>query len=119
MSGVEATVADSSMTFSRHTHDQFGIGLMERGGHRSSSGRGTVEAWPGDVITVNSGEVHDGAPIDSAPRAWRMLYLEPAVIADAAEDIGESPGWAICSTWPGRPCANGEGWHPLDHARSL
>ena len=89
MSGVEATVADSSMTFSRHTHDQFGIGLMERGGHRSSSGRGIVEAWPGDVITVNPGEVHDGAPIGSVPRAWRMLYLEPAVIADAAEDVGE------------------------------
>ncbi|WP_375781517.1 AraC family ligand binding domain-containing protein [Roseococcus suduntuyensis] len=29
----------------------------------SSSGRGPVEAGPGDVITVNPGEVHDGAPI--------------------------------------------------------
>lgn len=57
------------------------MGVIARGGHRSWSGIGTVEAGPGDVITVNPGELHDGAPLGGAPRAWRMLYLDPALVA--------------------------------------
>ncbi|MDD4885573.1 MAG: AraC family transcriptional regulator [Thiomonas sp.] len=87
--GVEAVVADSAIVFGRHTHELFGVGLMDRGGHKSASGRGTVEAWPGDVITVNPGEVHDGAPIGSTGRSWRMLYFEPSIIVEAAKDITE------------------------------
>lgn len=89
MDGVEAVFADSRHTFARHTHDAYGIGLVERGAQTSASGRGTVEAAAGDTITVNPGEVHDGAPIGDAPRAWRMLYLQPAVVAAAAGDIFE------------------------------
>ena len=93
MIGVEAISADSSATFGKHTHDQFGVGLMDRGGHQSASGRGTVQAWAGDVITVNPGEVHDGAPIGSAGRSWRMFYFEPSVIAEVAQDItGQASG---------------------------
>lgn len=44
-------------------HDQFGIGLVERGAQKSLSGRGMVEAEAGHVITVNPGEVHDGIPL--------------------------------------------------------
>lgn len=62
------------------------IGLIERGAHRSASGRGTVEAATGDLITVNPGEVHDGVPIGGG-RAWRMLYFDPALIADAARGL--------------------------------
>lgn len=87
LSGVEVVAADSAHVFARHTHETFGIGLVERGAQRSLSGRGTVEAGAGDIITVNPGEVHDGAPIGEAGRAWRMLYVDPAVIADAVADI--------------------------------
>ena len=87
MAGVDAISADSAVGFGRHTHDQFGIGLIDRGGHKSSSGRGQVQAWSGDVITVNPGEVHDGAPIDQTGRSWRMLYFEPSIITEVARDI--------------------------------
>ncbi|UDF31126.1 UNVERIFIED_ORG: AraC family transcriptional regulator [Roseateles sp. XES5] len=87
--GIEAVFADSRHAFARHTHDAYGIGVVERGAQRSASGRGQVEAAAGDTITVNPGEVHDGAPIGDAPRAWRMLYLQPTVVAAAAEDIFE------------------------------
>ena len=93
MRGVDAIVADSAIAFCRHTHDQFGIGLMDRGGQKSSSGRGIVEAGPGDIITVNPAEVHDGAPIGSTGRSWRMLYIEPSLIAEAATDITGSATW--------------------------
>jgi AraC-like DNA-binding protein len=76
----------SERAFGRHHHDEYGMGVMEAGGHRSASGRGQVEAFPGDLITVNPGEVHDGHPIGGAARRWRMLYVAPSVIADAWSD---------------------------------
>jgi AraC-like DNA-binding protein len=87
--GVEAVEADTAHSFGRHTHDQFGIGVIIRGAQKSASGRGPVEAGPGDMITVNPGEVHDGHPIDGERRSWRMLYFDPSVIAQAVSDIGE------------------------------
>jgi AraC-like DNA-binding protein len=88
--GIEAVVADSSHTFARHSHDTYGIGMIERGAQTSASGRGRVEAKAGNTITVNPGEVHDGVPFGDAPRAWRMLYLRPEIVATAAQDIFES-----------------------------
>ncbi len=45
-----------------------------------------VESLPGDVITVNADEVHDGLPKDGCIRQWRMLYIEPAVVRAIADD---------------------------------
>lgn len=87
--GAVAVAADSGHRFGRHFHDEFGIGVIDRGAQGSASGRGPVEAGPGDIITVNPGEVHDGAPIGDAGRAWRMLYLTPAVVAPLIADIAE------------------------------
>ncbi|WEZ84826.1 AraC family transcriptional regulator [Rhizobium sp. 32-5/1] len=87
--GVEAVEADTVHSFGRHTHDQFGIGVILRGAQKSASGRGPVEAGPGDVITVNPGEVHDGTPIGAAGRSWRMLYLDPRLVHHASLDITE------------------------------
>jgi AraC-like DNA-binding protein len=85
--GAQAIVAQSDRHFARHTHDQFGIGVIHDGAQKSASGRGPVEAGPGDVITVNPGEVHDGAPIGDAARFWQMLYFDPGIIASAVADI--------------------------------
>lgn len=89
MPGVEAVEASTRHTFARHTHEQFGIGVIWQGAHRSHSGRGMVEAGPGDMIMVNPGEVHDGMPIGDAGRSWRMLYFDPACIARASLDLSE------------------------------
>ncbi|PZP96014.1 MAG: AraC family transcriptional regulator [Variovorax paradoxus] len=94
-SGVEAVEADTTLTFHRHTHEQYGIGLITRGAQRSASGRGVVEAVAGEIITVNPGEVHDGAPIGDGGRAWRMLYLQPALVAKLTAELSE--GWAASS----------------------
>ncbi len=89
MQGVEAIVADTDHTFGRHMHDQYGIGLILRGAQKSLSGRGVVEAQAGDIITVNPGEVHDGAPLGENGRAWQMLYFDPAALAHAVIDLTE------------------------------
>ncbi|MBI3348983.1 MAG: AraC family transcriptional regulator [Burkholderiales bacterium] len=96
--GVEVVAADSALAFGRHTHDDFGIGLIERGAQKSASGRGMVEAGAGDMITVNPGEVHDGKPFDATGRRWRMLYVDPALLLPAAADV--SPGAAFEFTAP-------------------
>lgn len=89
MNGVDAVSADTSHAFSRHTHDQFGIGVILRGAQKSMSGRGVVEAEAGDVITVNPGEVHDGSPLGDNGRAWRILYFDPSALADPVRALTE------------------------------
>lgn len=83
--GLEALSLVSNRTFPRHAHDQFGIGLIVSGGHRSWSGLGTVDARAGNLITVNPGELHDGSPMNGVSRAWRMLYFDPTLVACSLE----------------------------------
>jgi AraC-like DNA-binding protein len=89
IAGVDAVESDTCHIFPRHTHEQFGIGVIQRGAQKSLSGRGMVEAGAGDVITVNPCEVHDGAPIGGVSRSWRMLYFDPSLMAEAILDISE------------------------------
>lgn len=93
IAGVQATAADTAQSFGRHSHDTYGVGVVGRGGQRSASGRGPVEARAGDVITVNPGEVHDGTPFDERGRAWRMLYFEPSLLYAVASEL-DAVGYA-------------------------
>jgi AraC-like DNA-binding protein len=87
--GIEAISLDSDRSFPRHTHDEFGVGVIVSGAQRSWSGRGTVNAHAGEAIMVNPGEVHDGAPIGTHPdRSWRMLYLAPTLVTGIAAQEG-------------------------------
>lgn len=91
--GVYGTHMHSARHFGRHWHDVFGLGVVERGAQRSASGRGKVDAFVGELITSNPGEVHDGQPLGGSSRRWRMVYLEPSVLfamaapADAVQGI--------------------------------
>ncbi|WP_434710650.1 AraC family transcriptional regulator [Rhizobium sp. YTUHZ045] len=85
--GVEAVEAETPHSFARHTHEQFGIGLVSSGAQKSLSGRGMVEAEAGDIITVNPNEVHDGAPIGER-RSWRILYFDPEIVIGLSQEIG-------------------------------
>jgi AraC-like DNA-binding protein len=78
--GIEAMTLVSNHYFPRHSHDQFGIGVIAFGAQRSWSGVGSVSACAGDVIMANPGEIHDGAPLQGNVRGWRMIYLDPAII---------------------------------------
>lgn len=73
MCGVDAVLADTAQVFGRHTHDQFGVGLIDRGAQKSASGRGMVEAGAGDIITVNPGEVHM-APLNWSQRLFSLNW---------------------------------------------
>ncbi|AMD01859.1 transcriptional activator FtrA [Halomonas chromatireducens] len=100
IAGLEAFSLVSDRTFPRHAHDQFGVGLVVSGGHRSWSSLGMVDARAGDLITVNPGELHDGSPMNGIPRAWQMLYCDPALVAFGLEGA-----------------LDGEGSRPIEFAR--
>jgi AraC-like DNA-binding protein len=100
LQGLELMHADTARSFPRHTHDQFGIGLIDRGAQASASDRRQVEAGPGDLIFVNPGEVHDGRPKGGAARAWRMLYLEPALLERSCADIRDAQTVALAFAAP-------------------
>jgi AraC-like DNA-binding protein len=93
LAGIDPMSAATVRGFPRHTHDQYGIGVVDAGGHASWSGRGQVEAGPGSFICVNPGEVHDGRAIGGRPRAWRILYFDPVALADLRAEVLEGePG---------------------------
>jgi AraC-like DNA-binding protein len=86
--GVLAVSLASNRCFPRHSHDEFGIGVISTGGQQSWSGRGLVHSLPGDVITVNAGEVHDGLPIGGCAREWRMLFIDATTMQSMTEHSG-------------------------------
>lgn len=94
---VDAMTAASARSFARHAHDQYGIGVIDAGGHVSLSDAGVVEAVPGNLILVNPGEVHDGRPLGAGARRWRMLYFEPRWIDALQADVtqGDDAGFAL------------------------
>lgn len=94
---VDAMTAASARSFARHAHDQYGIGVIDAGGHVSLSDAGVVEAVPGNLILVNPGEVHDGRPLGAGARRWRMLYFEPQWIDALQADVtqGDDAGFAL------------------------
>lgn len=84
--GVFCTFIESGRHYGKHWHSTYGFGLLEAGAQSSASGRGQVEAYPGDLITTNPGEVHDGRPLGGPSRLWRMVYLDPEVFTTMRGD---------------------------------
>src|SRR5687767_14526366 len=85
--GVFGTRIDSERHYARHWHATYGFGVLEHGAQRSASGRGTVEAYAGDVITTNPGEVHDGRPLGGPSRRWWIVNVDVAADSMFAGDV--------------------------------
>jgi len=102
---VYCTDINSARHYGKHWHATFGLGLLESGAQSSASGRGQVEALPGNLITTNPGEVHDGRPMGGVSRRWRMVYLEPAVIGSM---LGDPQSCAVADVELARPVIEDE-----------
>lgn len=74
--GIHSIHTLSGQHFGRHWHAGYGFGVLEEGAQRSVSGRGRVDAFAGQVITSNPGEVHDGSPLGGPTRRWRILSVD-------------------------------------------
>lgn len=81
---VHVVQTDSARHFERHWHATYGLGLLDDGAQTSASGRGQVDAYAGDLLTTNPGEVHDGRPLGAASRRWRIVHWSAQTMASIA-----------------------------------
>jgi AraC-like DNA-binding protein len=69
--------------FDLHRHDTYAIGVT-LSGVQTFRYRGTVcRSLPGQVIVLHPDELHDGGAGTDERLRYRMLYLEPSVLADS------------------------------------
>lgn len=81
MEGVSLFKAKfKKFAYKKHTHDEFAIGVIEKGFQSFFHGKNKYIADPGAIITVNPGEVHDGRPAEKNGYQYRMTYIEPKII---------------------------------------
>lgn len=81
-----------TQAFSRHTHDGYAVGVIERGALRFRYRGETVCAASGSINLVVPGEAHDGRAACAQGWAYRMFYLRPEALLSAAREMATRPG---------------------------
>jgi len=74
-------------TFSRHSHDGYALGVIEDGGLAFRYLHRDHVAARGDVNLVVPGECHDGRSAGPGGWTYRMFYLSPELVRDAAREL--------------------------------
>ena len=89
--GMYAIETFSGRHYGRHSHGTYGFGVLQAGAHRSSSDRRSFDAYAGDILATNPGEMHDGRPLGGPTRRWHTVYLEPQLLSAIAglRTVGE------------------------------
>ena len=76
--------------FEPHTHDAYGFGVIEQGVERFRYKGSDHLAPPNSIVLMHPDVLHTGRAETSGGWRYRMIYIEPAVLADIA---GESGWW--------------------------
>ncbi|WP_052282461.1 AraC family transcriptional regulator [Kluyvera genomosp. 1] len=81
--GVELYHAHiSRYAFEPHTHEAFGIGVIEAGAERFRYRGSQYVAPVHSVVTMNPDELHTGEAETADGWRYRMIYLEPQLLED-------------------------------------
>lgn len=75
--------------FEPHTHDAYGFGVIEQGVERFRYKGSEHLAPPDSIVLMHPDVLHTGRAETAGGWRYRMIYIEPTVLADIA---GE-PGW--------------------------
>src|SRR5579871_3248802 len=89
------------VTYTRHYHDTFSIGLISQGRCNYLNRRNLVEATAGTVVLMNPGDVHACNPVRNQPWSYRMLYLDIPWLQELQTDSDGPPdftGFSAIST---------------------
>jgi AraC-like DNA-binding protein len=93
MSGVTLFRAEHfQQRFSRHTHDEYALGVITSGVLGFNYRGAHHLAGRGEINVVVPGEVHTGQPELGDHWSYRMFYLAPALVADIARQTGRERG---------------------------
>lgn len=92
---VEYLSADyHDFAFPPHLHDDYAIGVIERGAQRFRSGQHSPVTMPaGTLCVINPGMVHEGRAADKGGWRYRMFYPSAALVSRAlsgAADVSPS-----------------------------
>jgi AraC-like DNA-binding protein len=81
----------SGRGYARHRHDTYAIGVTESG-VQVFDYRGRVErSLPGQVVVLHPDEMHDGRAGTEGGFGYRIVYVDPARIADAVRTLRGRP----------------------------
>lgn len=78
-------------SFARHSHDGYGIGVIEQGVLGFYYRGENVVAPEGQINTVNPDEVHTGHPASEQGWTYRMFYCSPPFLQQMAADVAGKP----------------------------
>lgn len=92
LGGVEMLSASyANQSFSRHFHEGYALGRIQRGALRFRYRGETLVAPAGEINLVVPGEAHDGRPADSNGWSYRMFYLKPEALLEASKALSPKP----------------------------
>lgn len=77
--------------FSRHVHDYFVLGIIERGLQTFDYRRAKHRTAPGGIIILNPDEAHTGEPASPSGFAYKALYPSASLLQQITADITEMP----------------------------
>ena len=74
--------------YSRHTHDEYVVGIIETGVQRLDLERGVHYSPAGSIVLINPGESHTGGPGLPDGYVYRTFYPSESLIRTAAAELG-------------------------------
>lgn len=73
--------------FERHTHEDFALGLMERGVQKFYCRGEARYATPNSLISVNPDEIHDGMSADQSEFHYKIIYLPIELLQNIGNEM--------------------------------
>lgn len=73
--------------YSRHTHEGYAVGLIERGAETFEYRHSKFVAPAGHVVVINPGEVHTGQAATALGWSYNMLYPDVSLLQEATSQI--------------------------------
>ena len=80
----------SGNAYDPHRHDTYAIGLTIEGVQAFRYRGALRRSLPGQIIVLHPDEVHDGGAATEAGLRYRMLYLEPSLVAGSLARRGRA-----------------------------
>ena len=77
--------------YARHRHDTYAIGVTLAGVQTFWYRGAQRVSLPGQILALHPDEIHDGGAGDATGLRYRMLYAEPALLAEALGDGAAPP----------------------------
>ncbi len=87
--GVELLTARLGReAYRRHRHDTYAIGVTEQGVQVFDYRGATRTSMPGEVVVLHPDEAHDGRAGTPDGFAYRIVYLDPSLVAEVMRTRG-------------------------------